>query len=223
MGTKDISKMTVKDCKLELGAASVAFKANAKVEELRVAVTKLREGDRKSMGINPLNDPVCDVFGSPKAKNQMCIDCATDLGKRNEACLEIAQAEKAKSTTKITPEKRQTVKAKYADFGELKTSVEKADDARLTMFVDKLLVKGGLSFAEMLTSIEARKAEIKSESTDFKNVAIIKKHIKYRATKGWVFTIFKNGKVKATDYTAEGGQIIDKTVEEPAADEKKAA
>ena len=220
---KDISKMTVKDCKLELGKLGVAFKSKATVDELRALVEKHRADDRKGLGIHPANDPVCDVFGSPKAKNQMCIDCATEHGKRNEACLTIAEEAKAKAAKKVTPEKRQTVKAKYADFAELKDSIEKADDSRLTMFVDKLLVKGGMTMAEMLTAIEARKEETESTSTDFKNVSIIKKHIKYRATKGWVFTIFKNGKVKATDYKVDAGQIIDKTAEEKVTEEAKAA
>jgi hypothetical protein len=219
---KDINKMTAKECKVELSKLKVAFKSKASVEELRQTLSQAL--DRSGLGVNPANDPVCDSFGSPKAKNSACAACPTDHGKRNEACLEIAEAAKAKSTKKVTPEKRQTVKAKYADYAELKESVEKADDSRLTMFVDKLLVKGGLTFAEMLTAIEARKKETSSDSTDFKNVSIIKKHIKYRATKGWVFTIFKNGKVKATDYAVDGnGLIEDKAAEAAAEEEKKAA
>ena len=89
------------------------------------------------------------------------------------------------------------------------------------MFVDKLLVKGGLSFAEMLAKIEEQKKVLvetgvhEAPSTDFKNVSIIKKHLKYRASKGWIFTLYKNGKVKATDYSVGGdGTIIDKAAEE---------
>jgi len=222
MEKKDITTMTAKELKIALTKAKVTFKSKATIEELREIYSQAL--DRAGVGVNPANDPVCDSFGSPKAKNQMCVDCASEHGKRNEACLEIAQAAKAKSAAKVTPEKRQTVKAKYADFAELKESVEKANDARLTMFVDKLLVKGGMTLAEMLSAIEARKKETSSESTDFKNVSIIKKHIKYRATKGWVFTIFKNGKVKATDYKVDGsGLIEDKTTEASEAEEKKAA
>jgi uncharacterized protein (DUF302 family) len=214
---KDINKMTAKECKVELSKLKVAFKSKASVEELRQTLSQAL--DRSGLGVNPANDPVCDSFGSPKAKNSACAACPTDHGKRNEACLEIAEAAKAKSTKKVTPEKRQ------ADYAELKESVEKADDARLTMYVDKLLVKGGLSFAEIVSAVEARTKEIGVEWRDFKNVSIIKKHIKYRATKGWIFTIFKNGKVKATDYAVGAeGQIIDKAAEEKAAEgEQKAA
>ena len=220
---KDISKMTAKECKTELTKLKVAFKSKATPEELREILTQAQ--DRAGLGVNAANTPVCDSFGSPKAKNDLCAACPGEHGKRSEACLEIAQEAKAKSATKVTPEKRQTVKAKYADFAELRESVEKADGSRLTMYVDKLLVKGGLTFAEMVTAIEARKAETDSKSTDFKNASIIKKHIKYRATKGWVFTIQKNGKVKATDYKVDGGGLIeDKATEaEAEAEEQKKA
>jgi hypothetical protein len=220
MEKKDITIMTAKELKVKLAKMKVAFKSKATLEELQAIYSEAL--DREGLGVNPANDPVCDSFSSPKAKNDACTACPTDHGKRNEACLEIAEAAKAKSAAKVTPEKRQTVKAKYADFSELKQSVEKADASRLTMYVDKLLVKGGLTFAEILTSVEARKKETKSDSTDFKNVSIVKKHIKYRATKGWVFTIFKNGKVKATDYKVDGGGLIEDKATE-VAEEKKAA
>jgi hypothetical protein len=219
---KDITTMTAKECKIELTRLKVAFKSKATGEELREILSQAI--DRAGLGVNPANDPVCDSFSSPKAKNELCTKCPAEYGKRNEACLEIAQAAKAKSAAKVTPEKRQTVKAKYADFAELKTSVEKADDARLTMYVDKLLVKGGMSFAEIVKAVEDRTKETNVEWRDFKNISIVKKHIKYRATKGWVFTIFKNGKVKATDYkVGEAGLIEDKTAEPPAEEQKKAA
>jgi hypothetical protein len=219
---KDINTMTAKELKIALTKAKVAFKSKATPEELREILTQAL--DRAGLGVNPANDPVCDSFGSPKAKNDLCAACPTDHGKRNEACLEIAEAAKARATKKVTPEKRQTVKAKYANFAELKESVEKADDSRLTMYVDKLLVKGGMSFAEIVSAVEARTKETGVEWRDFKNVSIIKKHIKYRATKGWIFTIFKNGKVKATDYAVDGnGLIEDKAAEAAAEEDKKAA
>jgi hypothetical protein len=219
---KDITTMTAKECKIELTRLKVAFKSKATGEELREILSQAI--DRAGLGVNPANDPVCDSFGSPKAKNDLCAKCPAEQGKRNEACLEIAQAAKAKSAAKVTPEKRQTVKAKYADFAELKTSVEKADSSRLTMYVDKLLVKGGMSFAEIVKAVEDRTKETNVEWRDFKNISIVKKHIKYRATKGWVFTIFKNGKVKATDYkVGEAGLIEDKTAEAEAEEQKKAA
>jgi len=221
--------MTAKECKIELTKLQVAFKSKAKVEELRETLQAAL--DRKSLGVDPANDPVCDSFGQPSPKNEDCASCPADFGTRNSACMKIFEAEKAKASgKKVTPEKRQTVKAKYSDFKELRESVQKADDTRLTMFVDKLLVEGTLTYDEILAKITERKAELvslgvhKESSTDFKNVAIIKKHLKYRSSKGWVFTVFKNGKVKATDYVVGGaGRIEDKAAEEAAAEESKAA
>ena len=229
MGTKDITTMTAKECKVELTKLQVAFKSKATVEVLRETLTAAL--DRQSLGVNPANDPICDSFSQPSPKNEDCATCPADHGKRNEACLALAEADKAKASgKKVTPEKRQTVKAKYADFKELRDSILKADNTRLTMFVDKLLVEGSLTYDEILSKITERKGELvklgvmKEVSTDFKNVAIIKKHLKYRSSKGWTFTVYKNGKVKATDYVVGGaGEIIDKASETPEDEQSKAA
>ncbi len=226
---KDISTMKLAEVKIELGKLGVAFKSKDKIEVLRKALSEAL--DRKNLGIDPANDPVCDSFGAPSPKNEDCAGCPGDHGPRNSACIAIFEAAKAKSGAgkKIVPEKRQTVKAKYVDFAELRESIEKADDIRLTMFVDKILVKGDLTYDEILAKITERKGHLvktgvhKEVSTDFKNVAIIKKHLKYRASKGWIFTVFKNGKVKATDYSAGAGEIIDRALVDKEPEEKKAA
>jgi len=224
-------QMTKAQLKVELTKANVSFPAKATLTALQEAYDKLQgEADRKAAGINPLNNPVCDSFESPSAKNKVCMTCAAEFAKRFDACNELANAAKAGGSGKKPDAKRQTVKSKYADFAELKASIEKADPTRLTMFVDQLLVKGEKTLEGLLAAIEARKAEVKSTSTDFKNVSIIKKHMKYRASKGWVFTIHTNGHVAATDYAIDGnGTIVDQktaalaAAAAAAAAEKKAA
>jgi len=211
-------EMTIKQLKIELGKLGVAFKAKATQAELQTAYDEAQ--DRKGLGIHPKNTPVCDSFESPSAKNEVCMTCAADAAARFDACNALANEAKAKTSKKVTPENRETVKGKYADVKELKEQINKASDKRLTMFVDKLLVKGSLTMPEILASVEERKKTTKSSSTDFKNVSIIKKHLKYRATKGWVFEILKNGKVKVVDYNAAGGAIREPA---PEVETKKAA
>ena len=66
--------------------------------------------------------------------------------------------------------------------------------------VDKLLLEGH-ALEDLLLKIEERKAVDFPDSKDFKSVAVIRKHISYRTSKGWVFTedADNNGAVLSAD------------------------
>ena len=156
----------------------------------------------KDGGIHPANDPFCEIFSTPKVGHPVCLDCLKNHGKRHDACMEIAELNKKAKGSPAPSGPPTKVKGKYADFGELKESLQKAPEKRMTMIVDKLLLEG-MSIEAILSEVEERKKTDFPENRDFKNAAIVQKHIRFRASKGWVFKIFKNGKVKLVDYAHE--------------------
>ncbi len=219
----NIDTLKVKELKAGLEKLGVAFKQKAKVEELRKLLSEAN--DRKSLGIHPANDPICDIFSDPKAGNPVCMDCLREFGKRYDACVEAAEEKKkaaASGSSRKGPSTK--VRGKYANFGELKTALEAAPEKLLTMIVDKLLLEG-YTMPDILAEVEERKATDFPKSKDFKSIAIIKKHISFRASKGWVFTVNENGVVQLTGYEHEPQKVSFTTpaVKKEDEGEKKAA
>ena len=217
----NIEEASVKAMKEALSKLGVAFKAKAKAAELKELLMEALE--REKLGVHPANDPLCEIFSDPKSGHPACQECLRDFGKRYDACVEAAEEKKKAKKAGKTGGPSTKVRGKYADFADLKSSLEAAPEKRLTMVVDKLLLEGH-TMKEVLAEIEERKTQDFKDSNDFKSVAIIQKHIRYRASKGWVFTIFKNGKVKLTGYEQEP-QTVNFTapIDVPEEDEKKAA
>ena len=96
----------------------------------------------------------------------------------------------------------------YISFVELKKHLTSNKHDTLTFAVDQLLLKSH-TLNELKEKIDELKKESYSESRDFKSIAIIKKHIRYRQTHNrLIFSKSKADKVRmiALDYN----QIQDK-------------
>lgn len=200
----NIEQATAKVLQAALTELGVAFKKKAKVEELRKLLGEAQ--DRANLGINPANDPLCEIFGDPKSGHPACQDCLRDFGKRYDACVEAKEeAKKAKKAgSKGGPASK--VRGKYSTFEELSAHLTAAPEKRLTMVVDKLLLEG-YTLKDLLSEVEERKTLDFKDSNDFKSIAILKKHVAFRASKGWIFTISAEGSVKLTGYSDESQKV----------------
>ena len=211
---------TVKELKAELDKLGVKYKAKATRDELQELLNGAE--DRKGLGEDPRNTPFCEIFGSPKARHPVCLECVKAHGTRYDACQEVAEAAKAAKGSGKSSGPSTKVKGKYADFAELKAALEAAPEKRLTMVVDKALLTG-ITMKDLLAEVEERKTTDFKDSKDFPTVGRIQAHVKFRASKGWVFTVFKNGKVKLTGYEHEPQTVDFTKAVDDKADDKKAA
>ena len=76
-------------------------------------------------------------------------------------------------------------RSKYRGFDELKEHLTYAPDEKITMCMDKLLLKGG-RISEMVDEIERHNRRL--GSNDFREVERIWRHIKFREEHdGWIF------------------------------------
>ena len=91
------------------------------------------------------------------------------------------------------------VKSKYENFASLKKHLSSAESKKLTIAVDKLFLKAR-SLKEIFSEIDKLKSSAFSESSDFKSIAIVKKHIRYRQAHGWQFSLSKANKVRLIAY-----------------------
>jgi len=91
------------------------------------------------------------------------------------------------------------VKSKYENIKELKKHLNSAESKKLTIAVDKLFLKAR-TLQEIFDSIHALKESAFQESNDFRSIAIVKKHIRYRQAHGWHFSLSKASKIRLIDY-----------------------
>ena len=221
MSNEPTTVKSVKELKAALDILGVQYRKKASREQLQELLNGAE--DRKGLGEDPRNTPFCEIFSSPKARHPVCLACVKEFGARYDACQSLAEAAKAaKKGSGKSSGPSSKVKGKYADFGELKSSLEKAPETRLTMVVDKALL-AGTTMKDLLAEIEERKTNDFKDSKDFPTTGRIQAHVKFRASKGWVFTVFKNGKVKLTGYESEPQEVsFTSAVDEPT-EEAKAA
>lgn len=97
------------------------------------------------------------------------------------------------------------VKSKYENIAELRKHLKSAESKKLTIAVDKLFLKAR-SLQEIFAEIENLKSTIFTESNDFKNLSIVKKHIRYRQAHGWQFSFSKAKKLRLVGYDIENLQ-----------------
>lgn len=104
--------------------------------------------------------------------------------------------------------KKMRLEKRYISFKEMKKHLTSNKADTLTFAVDQMLLKAH-TLTELFDEINALKAVKFETNKDFKNLAIIKKHIRYRQTHNRiVFTKNKKDQVRmiALDYKAENSQ-----------------
>ena len=97
---------------------------------------------------------------------------------------------------------------KYIDFKSLKKHLDSAAVTTLTFAVDKLLLKANTIDELYAAIVELKETKFK-ESNDFKSLAIVKKHIRYRqAHNRIIFSVNKKNQFRMTaiDYTSDEHQ-----------------
>ena len=93
----------------------------------------------------------------------------------------------------------------YSSFKELKKHLTSAKADTLTFFVDQLLLTNHTKEALLEKIKEVKETKFKT-SNDFKTLAIVKKHIRYRqAHNNIVFSVNKKNEIRmiAVDYDSE--------------------
>ena len=98
----------------------------------------------------------------------------------------------------------------YADFATLKKHLTSSKHDTLTFDVDQLLLKAH-TLDELKEKIDDLKANVYTKSNDFKNVSVIKKHIRYRQTHNHiVFSKSKQDKIRmiAIDYNSTQDKLF---------------
>ena len=95
---------------------------------------------------------------------------------------------------------------RYASFKEMKKHLTSAKADTLTFFVDQLLLKAH-TLNELFDKINEVKESTFTKSNDFKTIAIIKKHIRYRQNHNHiVFSKSKQDKIRMIDIDYESKQ-----------------
>jgi len=202
---KELTEMTGVELKSQLDELGVTYKAKAKVADLRKLLEEAL--DRKGSGVHPANDPICEIFGEPKAGHPACGECMKTLAQRFDACMLFSQESKKSSKASSSAKGPSTkTRGKYKSFEELKENLERAPEERLTMVVDKLLLKGATP-QEILAEAEDRRETDFPGNRDFKSINVVKKHIRYRAEKGWIFSTQEDGKIQLTGYSLEPQEV----------------
>jgi len=109
---------------------------------------------------------------------------------------------------KIESEKKMRLEKRYISFKEMKKHLTSNKADTLTFFVDQLLLKAN-TLSELFDKINEVKKTTFDKSNDFKSIAIIKKHIRYRQNHNRiVFTKNKKDQIRMIeiDYKAESSQ-----------------
>ena len=97
------------------------------------------------------------------------------------------------------------VKTQYIDFKNLKKHLSSNEPKRLTFAVDKLFLKSR-TLEDLFKAINQIKSDNFPESNDFKSIAIVKKHIRYRQAHGWQFSLSKASKIRLVGYDMQNLQ-----------------
>ena len=102
--------------------------------------------------------------------------------------------------------KKMRLEKTYKSFSELKKHLKSNDHDTLTFAVDQILLTAN-TLAEIQAKIEKLKSNDYTESNDFKNLTIIKKHIRYRQTHNKiVFSMSKANKLRMINLDYENIQ-----------------
>ena len=194
-----------------------------KKKEVKVVVTKAQieefEGFCAAVGEPNAQAPACKACkqgeGYPKGMHDYC--ASLDAGK--------AKAKADKKVVKIGGR----VRPKYVDFADLKKHVKEAPSTGMSMVLNKLILDGKHTMAQLVNeaeTVQAKDFDGKKGRSHFKGVGDIKKHINWLADRGWVVTFTKAGVTKLTDYKAgEQGKTAfrEKAKKKVDTEEKKAA
>jgi len=174
-------------------------KAEEKSPELVAAEKLVTEAD-------PNNLELCDGFKAGQfcdAQNDACKACESDFPDAYAYCAAKAVIEASKTGVKKAARKAGAgsgtkVRGKFADFSALVKFLETSKSDGPVMALDKLLLEGG-SYKSILDKIGALNKE--KGWNHCKNTSSIKKHLKFRQDRGWVYEE-KDGIVKLVDYKA---------------------
>jgi mRNA-degrading endonuclease RelE of RelBE toxin-antitoxin system len=97
---------------------------------------------------------------------------------------------------------------RYTNFAELKKHLTSNKADTLTFYVDQLLLKANTA-QQLLDKINEVKKTKFTQSNDFKNLSIVKKHIRYRQNHNRViFSVNKKNQIRMinVDYESENAQ-----------------
>lgn len=170
----------------------------------------------------------CEIFGHQDENRGACSLCASEFAARYAACTPATAAAAATKATKSVKSKSVSgrVKKQYASLEDLKAQMAKIKESTtLTMEVDKMLVAGKFTLKKMLEKVVELKTTRFKDSEDFRDLTILKKHIKFRASNNRFQIEFdEKGRVQVVGVTGDGKVSfpIEKKAEVKA-EERKAA
>jgi len=170
-----------------------ASKSTAEVVINRECPSRQSDGTVETLmalNLSDPNSPPCDTFTHYKEGADACAACKAEHGARHEACVKATLGGNVKRRSKGGATASGKL-GKYSNFAELRSQLL---DPRgiLNRKMDKATLEGA-TLAELL--------EIGKDGGKgmFKNLSMIKAHLKYRAAGGWVYSV-QNGKITLVDY-----------------------
>jgi hypothetical protein len=172
----------------------------------------------------------CAAIGEPDMADAVCQACKNGEGVpvgQYVYCFSIVVAKptpsKSSKKSGATVATGTTKLGKYASYEDLVKHLTSIEPGSMTMTVNQLLVKGEMTLKEIVAECDTLRTTKFAGNNDFGGVARLKAHIQSMAkTRGWVFTVETDGKIKITGI-GETASVNFAPTPAPAAEEVKAA
>jgi len=177
----------------ELRKLEVVFDEKAKKADLEAILKEAKAALEPPPG-------ACDTYGEHDANSQYCQACEKEEPAAYAACVE--------ATAKASAEKKAGAKKgggrrSVGSFEELQKVVKEDDTDRMTIFIDKMLLEGGMMGELLKITTEE---QTKRGGGRYKTITNLYQHVNARVREGWIFEIdgvVHEGQVKKDNFKSE--------------------
>jgi hypothetical protein len=184
------------------GAAIRPFKATESKADLEALLAEHTASVEPPAG-------ACDTFGEHDANSTYCQTCEKEEAAAQAACVDVTAKATADKKAKKRPSGggRRTIE----NFDQLKKLVKDDDSDRMTIFIDRKLLRGGIVGNILKATTEEN---TKRGGMRYRTLSNLYHHINARVKEGWVFEVDgephegsfgkddwkSESKIKAVDY-----------------------
>lgn len=144
----------------------------------------------------------CDTYGEHDGNSQYCQACEKEEPAAYAACVETT-ARAASAKKKAAGARKGGGRRSIATFEELKKVVVEDDTDRMTIFIDQLLLEGGVMGELLKITTEE---QTKRGGGRYKTITNLYQHVNARVREGWIFEVdgeVHDGQIKKDSFKGE--------------------
>jgi hypothetical protein len=169
----------------------------------------------------------CEIFAHQDENRGGCSLCASEFAARFAACAIATKAALESKASKSVKSKAVSgrVKKQYNSLEELKAQMAKVKESpTLTFEVDRMLVAGKHTLKKIMERIDELKTTKFKDNSDFRDLTILKKHIKFRASNNRFQIEFdEKGRIQVVGVAGDGNVKFPEAKKEAAKQEERKA